>query len=855
MTELKQKDVHITSETIHRKNYKMGYQLRTRSCVTSTEKLSEIANDVVLDSDNENDPEEQDSGLENSNVSAFVDAPSADKGEDSEDDSNDEDYDPLSDVSFSSEDEQEEKDLKIQIQSIVDNIQDVSCSNQFNASADRDKDIIRGNISKPLHSAEKLNTGSIENELNASILTNHFDKRLKHGHKKHVCLYCKLPLWKLSRHLLRKHKSEDEIKDLLKYPVESIKRKNAIQLLIRKGDYEFNMMSLKKDSSRLCVVRQLKSAPDNVSIMNFVPCTHCFGFFNASTLFKHVKTCPMRGDVVEKRPLAASRALVDVQLGQKKFHDVYDLILSRMTRRDEAFILIKADSTLLSLAASSLHSKEKDRYNDIRYSLRVLATLILRFREIVKKGDLKSDDLVLPENYENVLEAAQYIAGYHGPRKIDKPNVFRKIGFCLSNLSLVVRAEALKKGDTVCIEKCRQFMELRESDWEIYANNAKAVYTNRKANIPEELPDEKDVQTFRDFCIEEIKSQCKKDPLNPTDYRQLMKVTLCRVMTFNARRGGEVSKLTVAQWDAVEDDRWKRRFDIQEINDPVERKLAERLKLCYIEGKKKNGNRSALVPILFTEESVEAIRILITKRSTANISKDNEFVFACGEQSLRGWDTLQAITKQISGLVKPQLITPTRTRKLLATMLQVLDMTEAEVTWVTNHMGHSKDVHFAWYRKEDATIELTKMAKVLTAVDQGESLKSKKIDDILNNEIACHKEKSSGKCQKRKPRLEEFDNAKDENETSNVLTGVTAIQRKATNEIPPVQKKKKKGWNPWTADETNLLHRQFRSHFLQRVVPMHHEILSVMEHCPVLKKRGKNNLKDKFKAELKKMNL
>lgn len=50
-------------------------------------------------------------------------------------------------MSFSSEDEQEEKDLKIQIQSIVDNIQDVSCSNQFNASADRDKDIIRGNIS------------------------------------------------------------------------------------------------------------------------------------------------------------------------------------------------------------------------------------------------------------------------------------------------------------------------------------------------------------------------------------------------------------------------------------------------------------------------------------------------------------------------------------------------------------------------------------------------------------------------------------------------------------------------------------------------------------------------------------
>ena len=61
-----------------------------------------------------------------------------------------------------------------------------------------------------------------------------------------------------------------------------------------------------------------------------------------------------------------------------------------------------------------------------------------------------------------------------------------------------------------------------------------------------------------------------------------------------------------------------------------------------------------------------------------------------------------------------------------------MDMTSAEITWVTNHMGHTKDVHFNWYRKEDATIELSKIAKVLTAVNEGKSLKNKKIDDVLS---------------------------------------------------------------------------------------------------------------------------
>ena len=89
--------------------------------------------------------------------------------------------------------------------------------------------------------------------------------------------------------------------------------------------------------------------------------------------------------------------------------------------------------------------------------------------------------------------------------------------------------------------------------------------------------------------------------------------------------------------------------------------------------------------------------------------------------------------KKKINLKKLKFITPARTRKYLSTILQQLDMSESELTRVTDHFGHTKDVHKNWYRREDATIELTKIAKVLLAVNSDESrnVQSKGIDDLL----------------------------------------------------------------------------------------------------------------------------
>ena len=71
----------------------------------------------------------------------------------------------------------------------------------------------------------------------------------------------------------------------------------------------------------------------------------------------------------------------------------------------------------------------------------------------------------------------------------------------------------------------------------------------------------------------------------------------------------------------------------------------------------------------------------------------------------------------------------------MATVLQLLDMNNAELEWVTEHLGHTADVHKTWYRQEASTIELTKVAKLLIAKDKNVNFKNKKMKDITGKTV------------------------------------------------------------------------------------------------------------------------
>ena len=69
-------------------------------------------------------------------------------------------------------------------------------------------------------------------------------------------------------------------------------------------------------------------------------------------------------------------------------------------------------------------------------------------------------------------------------------------------------------------------------------------------------------------------------------------------------------------------------------------------------------------------------------------------------------------------------------------MLQLFDLHPGELDWLAKHMGHDVDIHKLAYRLHTSTVEITKVGKVLAALDQGQKsiFKGKRINEIALSE-------------------------------------------------------------------------------------------------------------------------
>ena len=112
---------------------------------------------------------------------------------------------------------------------------------------------------------------------------------------------------------------------------------------------------------------------------------------------------------------------------------------------------------------------------------------------------------------------------------------------------------------------------------------------------------------------------------------------------------------------------------------------------------------------------VNTVGHLIRNRTDAGVHSQNNYLFARMYMDslghFDGWKAVNNIAKSAS-LKEPHLISSTRIEKELATTLQGLNMHDGELTWLSNHLGHSNTVDKTWYRQEEPTKLLIYQHKV-----------------------------------------------------------------------------------------------------------------------------------------------
>ena len=84
---------------------------------------------------------------------------------------------------------------------------------------------------------------------------------------------------------------------------------------------------------------------------------------------------------------------------------------------------------------------------------------------------------------------------------------------------------------------------------------------------------------------------------------------------------------------------------------------------------------------------------------------------------------MNKILNQIEGLKSPDRFGSTQLRKYCATVTQVADLSDNDLRWLADHLGHNLDVHREFYRLRDSTIELAKVSRLLLAMDEGNASK------------------------------------------------------------------------------------------------------------------------------------
>ncbi|XP_069134400.1 uncharacterized protein [Argopecten irradians] len=78
----------------------------------------------------------------------------------------------------------------------------------------------------------------------------------------------------------------------------------------------------------------------------------------------------------------------------------------------------------------------------------------------------------------------------------------------------------------------------------------------------------------------------------------------------------------------------------------------------------------------------------------------------------------------------PERVGSTNMRKYIATVTQMMNLNDGELEWLSNHLGHSINVHREYYRNQESAIELGKVAKMLLAVDAGNALADVRKRDV-----------------------------------------------------------------------------------------------------------------------------
>ena len=406
-----------------------------------------------------------------------------------------------------------------------------------------------------------------------------FDKLL-------ACYYCeKILKYRIGNHLVCCHANEEEVQDIFKCSKQDTKAKRqAIEKIKHMGNFNHNIKVLKNGKGELIVAR--RSRKDS-NVKDYLPCTHCLGFFRSCELFRHNKSCSFnkKKDQSHDRVIVKGRMLLAGALDENMSEEYDKVVLASMRSNDDVCEAIENDNLIRRFGKVLLNKLGSRRKHCISQRLRQLGRLKC---QLGMSSTTQITTVITGAGFDTVCEGVRGLCGHseneQNIKVFETPSLALRLGHSLSKLATLKRGMAIRAHDKETKKDADVFIQLYEEEWEDeISSTALATLKTNHFNKNELLPLTSDVvllKTYLEDQMSELTEKLERGENNMTDtftmWRRLSEVTLAHTSMFNKRRASEVAELRVSSYK--ERPNWNMQINQEVIKtlDEVEKKLLER---------------------------------------------------------------------------------------------------------------------------------------------------------------------------------------------------------------------------------------------------------------------------------------
>ena len=208
------------------------------------------------------------------------------------------------------------------------------------------------------------------------------------------------------------------------------------------------------------------------------------------------------------------------------------------------------------------HSFKKDKIYEGRKSvmtqMRQLAKIALDFKSFddlpVKTKD--SLQIFYKKNFRHLMRSIESICTKNGEIQPGKKISYKYL--LLKSAKIIQSNFILNDFEHEANEILKFITLLNNSEENIFGDASYLLRQNKQTNLrkPQALPLEKDVEILKDYICKRIKTINQLNTWNIHNYVEMRDLVVARLTLFNARRGGEPSRLLLSEWNEAKNENW-----------------------------------------------------------------------------------------------------------------------------------------------------------------------------------------------------------------------------------------------------------------------------------------------------------